>query len=145
MTDFRAVTETLFVAPQITQSDIDRAAEEGFTLIINNRPNGEEAGQPTNDTLQAYAEAKGLRWLHIPIISGQLTMDAIINTSTALADSGKTLAFCRSGTRSCTLWGLSEAKSSDRNISDIVAKAADAGYDLGGMVPTLEHLRASAE
>ena len=41
MTDFRKVTQDLSVAPQIAVSDIPVAAERGFALVINNRPDGE--------------------------------------------------------------------------------------------------------
>ncbi|WP_309605754.1 beta-lactamase hydrolase domain-containing protein, partial [Phenylobacterium sp.] len=47
MSDFRRVTEDLSVAPQIGVADVAEAARQGFSLIINNRPDGEEPGQPT--------------------------------------------------------------------------------------------------
>jgi uncharacterized protein (TIGR01244 family) len=37
-------------------------------------------------------------------------------------------AFCRSGTRSTTLWALSQAGTMDAD--EIIAEAADAGYDM---------------
>ena len=38
------------------------------------------------------------------------------------------LAYCRSGTRSITLWALSQRNSVDREV--LVAAARNAGYDL---------------
>lgn len=144
MTDFLKVTEKLSVAPQITEADIARAAEEGFKLIINNRPDGEEASQPLNSVMAELAASHGIKWAHIPVVSGQLTMEGIEQMSFALKEGVKTLAYCRSGTRSCTLWGLSEAFGGGLATDEILAKAGGAGYDLSGMAPTLEHLRASA-
>ncbi len=142
MTDFRAVTDRISVAPQIDTNDIDRAAEAGVELIICNRPDGEEMGQPLTADLAAYAESKGIKWATIPIVSGQFTMEAVQATAAALADvKGPILAYCRSGTRSCTLWGLAAALQDDLPTADIVNQAAAAGYDLSGMAPTLDHLR----
>lgn len=146
MIEFLNVTNTLCVAPQIGEDDIARAAAEGYGLIINNRPDGEEASQPENAALAAVAEKHGLRWVHIPVVGGQLTMEGIEQMASALKDgnegtSGKTLAFCRSGTRSCTLWGLAEALTGGMGTDEILANGDKAGYDLSGMAPTLEHLR----
>ena len=130
--------------PQITEADIARAAEEGFKLIINNRPDGEEASQPLNSAMADVAASHGIKWAHIPVVSGQLTMEGIEQMALAMKEDVKTLAFCRSGTRSCTLWGLSEAFSGGMATDEILAKGSAAGYDLSGMAPTLEHLRTAA-
>lgn len=143
MSDFRPVSDTIMVSPQIGTACIDAAAEAGFTLIINNRPDFEEEGQPTNEELAAYAETKGLKWAFIPVAGG-LTMEAIESTGYAFRDNAKVLAFCRTGTRSCNLWGLAEAFLGRTSPEDIVGSAARAGYDLSSMIPTLEHLHTNA-
>lgn len=145
MTEFLKVTDGLSVSPQISADDIAQAAKDGIGMIINNRPDGEEASQPANSALAEVAEAQGIRWVHIPVVGGQLTMEGIEQMAMALRDNDtKTLAFCRSGTRSCTLWGLAEAFSGGLATDEILARGAAAGYDLSGMAPTLEHLRQNA-
>ena len=144
MSDFRKVTEQVSVSPQISTADIDTAIADGFTLIINNRPDGEDDGQPTNESLASYAQEKGLAWAYIPIAGGNLTLEAIESTSFALRDNEKVLAFCRSGTRSCNLWGLASAFTASEDPTDIITKAGAAGYDLTGLAPTLQHLHSSA-
>lgn len=144
MSQFRKVTDQVSVAPQIDRADIDEAKAAGVNLVINNRPDGEELGQPSNDELAAYATEQGLKWAHIPIVSGQVTMEAVIATAAAMKDADKILAYCRSGTRSCNLWGLAQAYNSTLGSQEIVEKAAGAGYDLSGLVPTLEHLQNEA-
>lgn len=147
--DFRSVSPTMFVAPQITADDIASAAKQGYGLIINNRPDGEEANQPTNASLASEAESKGIKWAHIPVVGGELTLDAIEQMSYALKDmeddaDAKTLAFCRSGTRSCTLWALSQAYMGSMPVDTIIASAATAGYDIANFAPTLTHLHQNA-
>lgn len=144
MTDFLTVTSQLSVAPQITEADIERAAADGVKLIINNRPDGEEMGQPLNADLAETAAEHGIKWAHIPVVSGQLTMEGIEQMALAMKEDMKTLAYCRSGTRSCTLWGLAEAFTGGMTTQDILAHAGKAGYDLSGMAATLEHLHANA-
>lgn len=142
MSTFRTVTDRISVAPQISTGDIDTAAAEGVTLIINNRPDGEEMNQPTNAEMAAYASDKGLNWQHIPVVSGELTVQAIQELADTMAENdGKILAYCRSGTRSCTLWGLAAAFTGGTATDDIIAKASAAGYDLSGFQPTLETLQ----
>jgi len=149
MTEFLEITDSLSVSQQIDTDDIARAAENGIGMIINNRPDGEEGGQPTNASLAEAAEKHGIQWVHIPVVGGQLTMESIEQMALALRDSddkkaGKTLAFCRTGTRSCTLWGLAEAFTGGLATDEILARGTKAGYDLSGMAPTLEHLRQNA-
>ncbi len=49
---------------------------------------------------------------------------------------GPVLAFCRTGTRSTTLWALAEARHLDPDA--ILTTAAEAGYDLGALKPRLD-------
>jgi len=144
MSDFKQLTSKITVSPQISTACIDEAADMGVTLIVNNRPDGEEEGQPTNEELASYAASKGIKWAFIPITPGQMTMEGIESMSFALRDSDKVLAYCRTGTRSCTLWGLAEAFVGGLKTPEILNSAKDAGYDLSGMVPTFEHLHSNA-
>lgn len=127
---FNQIDEMVFASPQITEADIDTAYNQGVRLIINNRPDGEEPGQPENAPLQTYAEAKGIKWFHIPLTAGQLTPEHIFETTEALATSDSPiLAFCRSGARSTMLWGLSRAAKGLLSTDKILSNAAAAGYD----------------
>ena len=149
MSDFRPVTPTMSAAPQINAEDIAQAVSEGYSLIINNRPDGEEGNQPTNASLAAVAEEQGIKWAHIPVVGGELTLDAIEQMSYALKDASedsktKVLAFCRSGTRSCTLWALSQAYTGSMSVEAIITNAGKAGYDIANFTPTLTHLHNNA-
>ena len=130
MTEFRKVTESFSVSPQISAADVASAAAEGFTLIVNNRPDGEDAGQPTAGEIEAAAHRAHLVFVSIPVV-GQPTREQVMAVQAAIAgaDGGKVLAYCRSGTRSITTWAIGEAaRGGDR--ADIVARGAAAGYDL---------------
>lgn len=120
--------EGFFVSGQVMPDEVPALAGLGIGLIINNRPDGEEAGQPPAVRIEAAAADAGLVYRHIPI--RQLTPEAIEAMSQALSEAGgPVLAFCKSGTRSTYLWAL--ARSLQGGDGDmLVASAASAGYDL---------------
>ena len=67
----RRLDQTTFVSGrQLTVGDMDEAAAQGIRLIVNNRPDGEEPGQPARAEIEAAARAAGLDYRHIPIAGG---------------------------------------------------------------------------
>lgn len=134
------IDSTISVAPQITPAEVANLAAAGFTAIINNRPDDEDAGQPAGDEVRAAAAEAGLGYTAIPITHAGFShpqIDAMVAVLEA-AD-GPVLAFCRSGTRSCNLWALARAKMGD-HPDTLMAKAAATGYDLTGIRPLLDAL-----
>ncbi len=134
MSDFRRVTESLTVSPQVTEADMARAAAEGFVLVINNRPDGEDPSQPSSATIEAAARAAGLDYLHVPVRGGptQEQVDAV--RAATEAASGPVLAFCRSGTRSIVTWSIGQALAGE-DRETLVNQGREAGYDLSGVLP----------
>ena len=121
--------QTMFVFPrQVAAADIEEAAAQGIRLIVNNRPDGEEPGQPSSAELETAARASGVDYRHIPV-GGGFTEAQVEKMAQAL-EQGPILAFCRSGTRSTFLWALARA-ARGAPAEDSVAAAAAAGYDLG--------------
>ena len=142
MTDFRPLNDRIAVAPQITVEDIPAIKAAGYVTIVNNRPDDEDAGQPTGADIRAAAEAAGLHYSAIPVTHagfGHAQIDAMVAAINA-AD-GPVLAYCRSGTRSCHLWALAAAKAG-RDPALIAAQAANAGYDVSGLRALLDTLAA---
>ena len=134
MTGFRRVTDSLSVSPQIAVEDLAHAAEEGFVLVINNRPDDEEPGQPSSAQIEAAAKAAGLDYAHIPVRGGP-THDQVEAVRRAVEGAdGPVLAFCRSGTRSIITWSLGQAASGSADRATLVRQGADAGYDLAGIL-----------
>jgi uncharacterized protein (TIGR01244 family) len=128
---FRKLDENISVAGQITPADIANAAAQGFTFVINNRPDGEQPGQPNAAEIEAAAHAAGLGYRAIPITHAGFSENQVAAMREALeAAPGPVLAFCRSGTRSTLVWALARARMGD-NAEALQAKAEAAGYDLG--------------
>lgn len=136
----RTVNDSISVAPQISVADVATIAAAGFKTIVNNRPDDEEAGQPSGAEIQAAAEAAGLKYVAIPVTHAGFSHPQLDAMADALsAADGPVLAYCRSGTRSCNLWALAAAKAG-RNPNLLMAQAEDAGYDLGTIRPMLDAL-----
>lgn len=131
------LTPDLSVSAQITPEDLKEAAAAGFKSFINNRPDGEAPDQPRNDELAAAAQRLRLEYRAIPIVPGQMSDDQVAAFGTALTEmKGPILAFCRTGTRSTTIWALASA--GDMPAETILKTAAAAGYNLDALRPRLE-------
>ena len=124
------LTPEISVAPQIDPGDLAAVAAAGFRAVINNRPDGEVSGQPSDAQMQAAAAASGLAYVFLPVISGGLQMSDVTDFGAAMAQLPKpVLAFCRSGTRSSTVWALS-AVGSGTDPQVVLAATRQAGYNL---------------
>jgi uncharacterized protein (TIGR01244 family) len=140
MTEFRRITPDFAVAGQIAATDVARAAEQGFTAIVNNRPDNEEPGQPSGAEIKAAAEAAGLTYRALPFV-GQAPPGVVGETALLLEQArGPVLAYCRTGTRSTKAWALAQALSGTMGPDEIIALAGKAGYDLEGARGALETL-----
>src|SRR6056297_1774471 len=129
---FNKVTDALSVSPQISAGDMAAIRDAGYRAIICNRPDGEGADQPTFDEIEAAAKAAGLKVRYQPITSGMVRDEDAEAFGAALMElPGPVLAYCRTGTRSATLWSLSQAKS--RPVPEILAATKAAGYDMAGV------------
>lgn len=131
--DPRTLSPQFAVSPQITPQDIPALKAQGYRAIIANRPDGEGADQPTFAEIEAAAHAAGMQARYIPISGGMVGDDDVEAFRSALrAMPGPVLAYCRSGTRSATLWSLAQAD--DMPLPQILAATSTAGYDLSGVV-----------
>ena len=141
---FRRIDNSLSVSPQITPAQVAAAAAAGVRVIINNRPDGEEPGQPDGAEIAAAAAAAGIAYVAIPVTHAGFSANQLDEMNAALdAATGPVLAYCRSGTRSTYLWALAQAQRGA--APDVLAgKAGDAGFDLGSIRPMLDSLSARA-
>lgn len=131
--DLRKITDTFSVAPQIVASDVPAVKEAGFRAILCNRPDAEDVGQPDIAAIAAAAEAAGLEFRAVPIVSSGMTEADLADFKAALAEMpAPILAYCRSGTRCTTLWSIAQVGRMPDD--EIVAAAAAAGYDMRGIV-----------
>ena len=137
---FRTLDDRVIVAPQIAADEIAAAKALGVTLIINNRPDGESPSEPQGAAIEAAAHHAGLDYVAIPVGHGGFSQPQVDAMAAALnGAAGKTLAYCRSGTRSTLLWALARAKAGDVPQT-LHEKANGAGYDLTPVAALIDML-----
>ncbi len=145
---FRTLESDMLASPQISVADVAAAKEQGVTLIVNNRPDGEDPSAPQSAEIEAAAKAAGIDYVSIPVTHAGFSRPQIDTLVAALdkvkAAGGKTLGYCRSGTRSTLLWALAQA-SKGESPRVIAAKAADAGYDVAPIELMLQTLAGAAK
>lgn len=106
----RQLDDKTLVSSQIAPEEVaGLAAQHGVTMLINNRPDGEDSGQPLARDIEQAAAAAGIAYRFVPIIRGIGPADAeAMQQAIREAGDGKVLAFCRSGTRSALTWALAQ-------------------------------------
>ncbi len=126
---FRQLDEKTLVAGQIGPAQVAQAKAEGVTMVVNNRPDHEDAAQPTSDEIERAARDAGLDYRHIPIVRmGPSDVDAMRAAMAAVGD-GKLLAFCRSGMRSTLAWAVASREEGVPR-EELEQRASQAGFSL---------------
>lgn len=133
MTEMRMLDDRTLVAGQITAADLEQAKGLGVTMVVNNRPDGEDPGQPTSEEIEAAAEAAGLDYRHIPIARG-MGPAQIEEMQSALSEvgEGRMLAYCRSGMRSTLAWAVA-CREQGVPREELERRAAEAGFSLAAV------------
>jgi len=126
----RRLDDRTSVSGQLRPEEIAGLAERGIAMVVNNRPDGEEPGQPLAADIEAAAEAAGMSYRHVPIIRGIGPADvAAMRDALHAAGDGQTLAFCRSGNRSALAWALA-MREDGASAEEIAQKVTAAGFDV---------------
>jgi uncharacterized protein (TIGR01244 family) len=127
--EIKRINDHVSVSGQIQPGDVAALKQAGFVAIINNRPDGESPDQPSGAEIEAAAKTAGLDYYSIPLGREGVSPDMVDKTKAALdSHEGPVFCYCRSGTRSTTLWALSQA--GEQSAGEIISQAAGAGYDM---------------
>ena len=133
----RQLDDRTLVSGQIAPDEVPQLASQGVTLIVNNRPDGEEPGQPPAAAIEKAAEEAGIAYRFVPIMRGigpadvECMQDAMRN-----AGDGKMLAFCRSGSRSALTWALAKCGEGAPR-EEVERSVTEAGFNVAPISPLL--------
>ena len=100
----------VYVCGQLFQSDLQLIAAQGVRCIVNNRADGESAGQPLSADLAKGAEELGMTFVNFPVDAiaiGRQDVEEFAKLCEGLER--PLLLFSRSGKRSIKLWERSES------------------------------------
>jgi uncharacterized protein (TIGR01244 family) len=122
--------EKMLVSGQLGPEEVPELQRQGVTMIVNNRPDGEDPDQPLAADIEEAARQAGIEYRFVPIARGIGPSD-VEAMQQALRDcgDGKLLAFCRTGNRSALAWALARAEDGVPR-EELERCAAAAGIDL---------------
>jgi uncharacterized protein (TIGR01244 family) len=126
----RQLDDKTLVSGQITPEQVRELPGQGVTMIVNNRPDGEDPGQPLAADIEAAAKAAGIDYRFVPIRRGPgpSEIEEMQEVMRQCGD-GKLLAFCRSGARSTFAWALAR-REEGVEAEELERRAAEAGVSL---------------
>ena len=106
----KKLDDAITVAYQIAVEDVQAIRDQGFTVLMCNRPDGEDPGQPLWEDVKSAAEAVGLKTAFLPVASRDdaIAMKEPFKAAMEAAD-GPVFAYCRTGTRCEILWTLANS------------------------------------
>ena len=135
-TEIKQVSGDFSVSAQITEADVHELASLGVKSLICNRPDGEAADQPNVSEIESAAAQAGMALAYLPVVSGNFSGADIADFLAALQRLPKpTHAYCRTGTRSITLWSLAQLRQG-KQPQELLATAGKLGYDLSSALGT---------
>jgi uncharacterized protein (TIGR01244 family) len=127
----RQLDDRTLVSGQIAPEEVAGLAEQGVTVLVNNRPDGEEPDQPLAGEIEDAAARAGIAYHFIPILRGIGPADVdMMQQAVDQAGGGKLLAFCRSGTRSALACALVHRQQGS-SAEEVADRLAQAGFDSG--------------
>ena len=127
----RKLDDKTWVTGQIAPGDVAELAKSGVTMLVNNRPDGEEPGQPLAGEIEAAAQAAGIAYRFLPILRGIGPADVeSMQEAMREAGDGAMLAFCRSGTRSALACALAH-REDGASAEEVSERLTQAGFDPG--------------
>ena len=127
----RQLDDKVMVSGQVAPHEVAALAEQGVTVLVNNRPDGEEPDQPLASEIEDAAAAAGIGYRYVPIIRGIGPADVEeMQAAMREAEGGKLLAFCRSGTRSALASALAK-REEGASLEEVVQQLNQAGIDHG--------------
>lgn len=130
--EIKKITDALSVSGQLHPEDMDKLKRRGFRAVVCNRPDGEAPDQPSHEEMAKAASEAGLDFLYLPVTPGIVTEETATAFRQALTElPGPVFGYCRTGTRTTTLWSLAMAK--EKSVVDILAATKAAGYDMTGV------------
>ena len=102
--NIQKLSPRLGICGQVELSDIPEIVRNGYRLLVCNRPDDEERGQPGFAEIAEAAQAAGLAALYLPVAGpSDFASQAPAMAEAMRTASGPVLAYCRSGARSSML------------------------------------------
>jgi len=132
--DLHALTPGIWVTEQVTLEQIPGISRK-FRSLVDLRPDGEAADQPTASQMRQSSATKGVTFSYVPVPHGAIPAGVVDALGRSLESSPQpVLLYCRSGKRAARTWALVEAsRVGGLKESEIVAAVEAAGQPAGDL------------
>ncbi|GKY89062.1 TIGR01244 family sulfur transferase [Sinisalibacter aestuarii] len=109
--DWKELDQQVTVSGQIRPEDVPHIAAAGYRVIVCNRPDGEEAGQPDWDEIATACRHNGVTPKYVPLADRSPTDYAVNSFGAVMRETeGKVFAYCRSGARCQAIWNAVKSR-----------------------------------
>jgi sulfide:quinone oxidoreductase len=134
----RSLSPDVLVTDQLLPADLPALARQGVASVVCNRPDGEQPNQPDHLAMQAACTRAGLRFAYLPVVASAISDRQVQQFCELLLQlPAPVAAYCRTGTRSTSLWALGQVRTAGLTPDQVLSVAYDAGYDLSALAPRL--------
>jgi len=139
----KKISDTFYLAGQISPADLPVYKKAGIKTIINNRPDNEEPGQISASEMSAAAKEHGINYHNLPMANGQPLPPTLVDDFKAVIDNTDepVLAHCRSGMRSSFIWALGQIPTGSISVDDAIDAVQAVGIPLGNARSVLESVQ----
>ncbi len=135
----KPLASNIWVTEQIKLESIPRLAD-AYTHVIDMRPDGEAADEPSSDAVGAAVRANHMDFSYVPVPHGDIPESAVAALANQLATTkGPVLLYCRSGKRAARTWSLVEAsRPGGLSITEIEAAVKASGQPIDDLDDTIK-------
>lgn len=136
------INNQLTISDQPDLGTLASLGKEGFTDVINLRPDGEASTQPDHHAASHVAREAGLRYHYLPISLHSLTRADIRAFQHLLEHhKGPIFAHCASGKRVMSLYALAQVLEGHIRSDEVLSFGRNHGFDLQETAKWLENDR----
>lgn len=134
------VADNVFITSQLAPQNVSFLKDQGFSGIVDIRPDGEESSQAPSSEIERESKRYQLDFHYIPVPHEKIPDSAVTSLGSVLSARPKdtTLLYCRSGRRAVRTFALAEAsRPGGPNAKAILEMVSSAGFtadDLRGNI-----------
>jgi uncharacterized protein (TIGR01244 family) len=125
------ITDQVFLTTQIKPSNMRFLRQQQIKTVIDMRPDGEAADQPSSEQMQQAAKANRIEFHYIPVPHERIPDEAVDSLQSVLKDLEEpAVLYCRTGRRALRLYALAKASQTDGpNANELLSLVRSAGFD----------------
>lgn len=126
------ITNGVFLTSQLKPSSMRYLRQRNIKAVIDMRPDGEAADQPSSEQIRRMAEVMNMKFFYIPVPHEGIPNEAVDSLQSALKTVEEPVVlYCRTGRRAARLFALAKAsQGGGPNADEILGLARATGFEV---------------